>query len=146
MSSRPSSPDLFLLFNHRLTAAQEADARVSLGIGRIIAPSEALQRRWSEVPPETDELAAWLVPLFAWLVQAGRPGDLILIQGEFGATFLAVQEAFRLGLIPVYSTTRRQAVEEYQADGSVHLRHVFFHVRYRRYSLIGGAWFRRERR
>lgn len=127
-------PNLVLLFNHRLTAAQEADARDSLGIGRIIAPPEALQRRWSEVPPETDELAAWLDPLFVWLAQVGRPGDFALIQGEFGATFLTVHEVFRLCLIPVYSTTRRQAVEEHQEDGSVHLRHVFAHVRYRRYA------------
>jgi hypothetical protein len=46
---------------------------------------------------------------------------------------LAVGEAIRLGLVPVYSTTSRQAVEEHLPDGRVEISHVFSHVRYRRY-------------
>lgn len=64
MSRTPEKTSLFLLFNHRLTAAQEADA---------------------------------------------------------------------LGLIPIYSTPRREMMEKHMPDGSVHIRHIFSHVRYRRY-------------
>lgn len=128
------SSSLILLFNHSLTPAQESDARASLGVGRIIAPPPELQEIWSQVPPEADELSAWLAPLFAWLAATARPGDCILIQGEFGATCQAVQVAFGLGLVPVYSTTRRDAVEEHTPDGKVHIRHTFSHVRFRHYT------------
>jgi hypothetical protein len=129
----PTPPALFLLFNHTLTAAQEADARTSFGVDRVVPPPAEISRFWLEIPPDAEELTAHLAPVFSWLAASARPGDYVLIQGEFGATFLLVNEAFRLGLIPVYSTTRREAVEEHTPDGRVHLRHTFSHVRYRRY-------------
>ncbi|MDP2105478.1 MAG: CRISPR-associated protein Csx20 [Desulfobulbaceae bacterium] len=132
--NHPASPALFLLFNHRLTRVQETDARASLGIRQIVAPPEAVQHLWSAVPPEAESLGEYLAPVVAWLAAQARPGDFVLIQGEFGATCALVSEAFRLGLAPVYSTTRREAVEEHDADnGRVHIRHTFSHVRYRKY-------------
>lgn len=133
MSRTSEKPSLYLLFNHRLTAVQEADARASLGVGRIIFPPEEVQALWSQVPPDSDDLAPYLAPVFTWVASQGRPGDYLLVQGDFGATGLAVRQAFALGLIPVYSTTSRKAVEEHHPDGTVHVRHTFSHVRFRRY-------------
>lgn len=129
----PPVPALILLFNHRLTARQEEDARDSLGIGSITQPPADISMVWSQVPPDTAELTGYLAPVFSWLAATARPGDFVLVQGEFGATCLAVGEAFRLGLVPVYSTTRREAVEKHLADGRVEIRHTFSHVRYRKY-------------
>ncbi len=127
------SPALILLFNHTLTNAQENDARESLGVSKIITPPADIQQLWSQVPPDTDDLAGHLAPLFVWLNSVARTGDFVLVQGEFGASCLAVKESFRLGLIPVYSTTRREAFEEHLPGGRVEIRHVFSHVRFRRY-------------
>lgn len=131
--NQPSQPSLFLLFNHRLTAQQEADARASLGVTRIVSPPSAIQSLWSEVPSEADTLTGYLAPVCAWLAEAAQPGDFALIQGEFGATWQMANQALNLGLIPIYSTTRREAVEEHGEDGRVHLRHTFAHVRFRKY-------------
>jgi hypothetical protein len=125
--------DLFLLFNHTLTPAQNTDARASLGVDSIVAPPDAIQTLWSQVPPDIDDLSPYLSPVFAWLAAKSKPGDFVLIQGDFGATCLAVRKSFELGLIPIYSTTRRETMEEHMSDGSVHIRHIFSHVRYRRY-------------
>jgi hypothetical protein len=57
----------------------------------------------------------------------------VLIQGDFGATFLMVNFAFEKGLIPIHSTTEREATEELQPDGSVRLSHRFLHKRFRKY-------------
>ena len=135
----PPGPRLFLLFNHNLTDAQDADAKASLGINEIIAAPHDIQALWSQLPPEAGDLAGLLAPVADWLTAVSRPGDFILIQGDFSATFLMVSEAMRLGLIPVSSTTRRVVVEEHQADGSVHLRHTFRHVRFRRYQSAADA-------
>lgn len=143
-------PTLYLLFNHTLTQTQEDDARGSLGVGKVVAPPAAVQDCWSGVPPEIDDLADWLEPVFSWLGAIasssgpGTPLDFILVQGEFGATWLAVNEALASGLVPVYSTTSRKAEEEHLADGSVRVRHVFRHVRFRRYPLPGPSPSRRR--
>ncbi len=126
-------PSLILLFNHRLTAPQEADARQSLGVARIVAPPPEIQALWSQVPPEPESIVNFLAPVSVWLAATARPGDFVLIQGEFGATCLMVKKAFALGLIPVYSTTRREAIEEHTEDGAVHIRHTFSHQRFRQY-------------
>lgn len=126
-------PNLILLFNHTITAAQEADARRSLGISDIIKPPTEIQSIWAQVPPESDDITAYLVPVLTWLTETAGKGDYLLIQGEFGATRLAVNEAFRIGTIPIYSTTKREAVEEHLPDGGVAVQHIFSHVRYRQY-------------
>lgn len=133
-SRKNGSPALVLLFNHRLTEVQEDDARRSLGVGSIVEPPAGISVLWAQVPPDIDDLAGYLAPAFVWLRSVAGPGDFVLIQGEFGATCLAVQEAFRIGLVPVYSTTRREAVEIHLPDGRVEIRHVFAHIRYRKYA------------
>jgi hypothetical protein len=45
----------------------------------------------------------------------------VLIEGDFGACYLMVRFALEKGLVPLYSTTRREAEERYDADGSVRL-------------------------
>jgi len=102
------------------------------GRGHYLPPAE-IRRLWAEIPPEADTLAGFLQPVLAWLASEARPGDYVLIQGEFGATWILVGEAFRHGCVPIYSTTRREATESHDADGWVELRHHFRHVRYRRY-------------
>ena len=124
---------LILLFNHQLTPDQELDARRNLGIARVVEPPEDLRELWGTVPPELPELGAYLEPIRHWLATHARPGDYVLIQGDFGATYLMVNFAFEKVFIPVYSTTEREAKEELQRDGSVNLTHRFFHKRFRKY-------------
>lgn len=127
------TPALFLLFNHTLTETQEADARQNLGVAAIVLPPPEIRRLWGEVPPEADSLADHLAPICAWLAQESKPGDYILIQGEFGATWIMVNEAASIGLVPIYSTTKRMTEEVDLPGGEVDIRHRFVHVRYRRY-------------
>jgi hypothetical protein len=124
---------LFLLFNHQLTPLQETDARQNLGVDGIVAPPPELQHLWSGIPPDPAEIGSVCEPFRAWLDHQARQGDLVLLQGDFGACYLMVQYALRRGLIPVYSTTTRRAVEELQEDGSMKLTHYFYHRRFREY-------------
>lgn len=126
---------LILLFNHTLTPAQEADTRNTLLVETIVEPPSDIKFLWAQVPPEPDGIVEYLAPILTWLRSVASVGDLALIQGEFGATWLAVQEAFHLGLIPLYSTTRRKAVEEHLSSGDVAMQHIFSHVRFRRYNV-----------
>jgi len=74
-----------------------------------------------------------LQPVFSWLDRNAQKGDFVLIQGDFGASFLLVQHALHKEYIPVYSTTERKAVERLLEDGQVELIHQFYHIRFRKY-------------
>ena len=125
--------DFYLVFNHTLTTLQESSAKTSLGVERVIDLPPLLKNLWSVVPPELPGLLNYLQPLKDWLVERAQFSDYILIQGDFGATYLMVKFAFENGLVPVYSTTVRNAIEEHNADGSVRLLHHFKHIRFRKY-------------
>jgi hypothetical protein len=124
---------LLQIFNHTLTSQQEADARERLGVERIVLPPERLQKLWRQVPADLVGIDGYLAPVKDWLAAEGRPGDFVLVQGDFGATWIMVNHAFKLGLVPVYSTTERQAEETITGDGAVRLVHHFRHRRFRRY-------------
>jgi hypothetical protein len=126
---------LFLVFNHRCTPAQEADARASLGVSELVGLPAPLQELWSRIPPDLEELSPYLQPLRNWLGKHATKGDFVLVQGDFGACWLMVGFALERGLIPVYSTTTRQAAEEHLPDGTVRLIHHFEHHMFRRYGV-----------
>lgn len=126
-------PNLFLLFNHRCTAAQKDAAQEQLGVTGIITLPPELQQLWSQIPPDRPALAPYLEPVQSWLAAQAQAGDYVLIQGDFGATFLMVRFALNHDLIPVYATTSRQAIEEHLPDGAVKMVHRFQHQMFRKY-------------
>jgi len=125
---------LFLLFSHRLTEAQEADARQNWGVKKVRYLPEELQKKWSNVPPDLEDLTEYLQPFESWLEASADRGDLILVQGDFGATYQMIRWSMKRGLIPLYATTRREVVEEKGPDGEVHTLKVFRHARFRKFA------------
>jgi hypothetical protein len=123
----------FLIFNHQFTSEQEADARLSLGVKKIVPLPTELQERWRAIPPSLPALRNYLEPFRSWMASQAADGDYVLIQGDFGACYLLVHFALNQGLIPVYSTTQREAEEEILPDGTVRLIHHFEHQIFRRY-------------
>lgn len=85
------------------------------------------------MPPEVDDLAPHLIPIKSWLLREALPDDFVLVQGDFGATYLMVNFAFENKFRPIYSTTEREAKEIHQPDGSITLVHHFRHHRFRLY-------------
>ena len=126
---------LFLIFNHEITPAQESDARRSLGIQHTIDLPPNLKTLWRQIPPDLDEINGYLKPVKSWLKSKASKNDYVLIQGDFGACYIMTKFAFEIGLIPIYSTTEREATEEYKKDGTVKLVHQFKHQAFRKYGV-----------
>jgi hypothetical protein len=124
---------LLFLFNHAPTRLQEEDACKSLGVDRMLLLPGELGSLWNSVPADLEQVTEYLSPIQRWVLDNSCCGDYLLIQGDFGATYLMVKFAFENGLVPVYSTTVRDAIEEHNADGSVKLLHHFKHIRFRKY-------------
>lgn len=123
---------LFLLFNHEITPEQRRDAETSLKVREVCAMPGPVKAVWAGVPPDSESIGDLLEPVRRWLAESARPGDHILIQGDYGACYLMVDFAFQNGLIPVYATTERIVREENTPDGLKTVR-LFKHRRFRRY-------------
>jgi hypothetical protein len=126
-------PNLILLFNHSLTPEQAEDATRSLGIAEFVRLPEDIRKLWQQVPADLGQIKKYLEPLSRWLRETGIAGDFVLIQGDFGATYLTIQLALELNLVPIYATTAREAVETAFADGTIQKTQLFRHVLFRRY-------------
>jgi hypothetical protein len=113
------NPKLFILFNHQIAVDQQTDARSSLAVSSFVEPPQPIQK--------------YLTPVKRWLSEQAKPGDYLLVQGDFGATYLMVCFAFKRGIVPVYSTTERQVSEDRLADGTVKATHAFRHRCFRTY-------------
>ena len=127
--------NLFLIFNHEITPRQKEDAYISLGVEPITDLPNDLKELWRQVPPGRSEISGYLGPVKTWLKSQAAKNDYVLIQGDFGACYIMVNFAFEIGLIPIYSTTTRDATEEYDEDGSVRLTHQFKHQAFRKYGV-----------
>ena len=66
-----------------------------------------------------------------WLSSANQ-NDVLIVQGEFGSTFMIVDYALRKNLIPVHAVTKRVAQETREGE-VVKRQYVFEHVCFRKY-------------
>ncbi len=124
---------MFLLFSHTLTEAQEEDARAHLGVEEFCYLPSNLQGIWSAVDPWGELPEESLQEIVDFLREESQPGDVVLVQGDFGAVVWMVDACQHLDLVAVYATTYRQCVETRHPDGSVSMTHTFSHVQFRRY-------------
>ena len=125
----------FLLFNHKLSSAQKDEAEKEFHVHQAIEMPAQLKQLWQQVPAESEALKEYLAPFREWICENARKNDLVLVQGDFGATYLMVNFAFEKGLIPVYATSVRNAVERNLDDGTVKMEHIFSFCRFRQYGL-----------
>jgi hypothetical protein len=129
------SLSLFLIFNHDITPVQESDAYSSLGVQRIINMPPDLKNLWRQIPSDLPKITNYLEPVKNWIARQAKKNDYVLIQGDFGVCFIMVNFAFEIGLIPIYSTTEREAVEEHKTNGTINLSHQFKHQIFRKYEV-----------
>ena len=122
-----------ILLSHTLTSPQVEELEEKWKVAAIKILPESLQVTWSKIPPHLDAVAPHLEPVLSWMEEEGGSGDVAVIQGDFGAAYLAVKKALSLGITPLYATTRREVKEVSLPDGSVAQDRVFKHVRFRVY-------------
>lgn len=124
-------PRTFCLLNHVLTQKQLAELGEKFNSIEVVYPEKNLAELWSQIPPEksNDEVVGSVA---LWLNGESAPGDLFIIQGEFGSTFTLVDFALKNGLVPLYATTRRVA-KEFRSGETVRREYVFEHVCFKKY-------------
>ena len=120
---------MYILMSHAMTPAQKTDAQKTFGIENFeVVPS----KWWGQIPAEADSVKPYTEPIKQWLDARAAEGDVLLVQGDFGATADMIAYARSRGVKPVYATTRRVAEETVQGDSVITTRR-FEHVRFREY-------------
>ena len=120
---------LFTLMNHTLTSEQEEDARKNLNVDKFINIADAM---WSDIDPSDKSVIKFVETYKNKLKKQAKSGDVLLVQGDFGATYNMIRFAKNMGLIAVYATTNR-IVSEQVENGKVVIKREFKHARFREY-------------
>ena len=120
---------LFTLMNHTLTSEQEEDARKNLDVDKFINIADTM---WSDIDPSEKSIIKFVEVYKDKLRLQAKAGDVLLVQGDFGATYNMIRFAKNMGLIAVYATTNRIASEQVE-NGKVVIKREFKHARYREY-------------
>lgn len=123
---------MLLLFSHKLTQSQKEDAINSLKIDDFVYLPDDLQELWSNIPADLTNLNNFLMPIKEYIKNNAKVNDIILTQGDFGAVYEMVNFTKNLGLIPVYSTTKREIKTE-EIDGKIVKSSVFEHIKFRKF-------------
>jgi len=129
---------LFLIFSHKLTAEQITDAQISLNATEFIYLPNDLQQIWSNISPYKEDITNDIQMIYRFVIQNDdseqkNKKNYILIQGDFGATYYLVNQFINTNIIPVYSTTERQVIEEKINENETKKTVVFKHVKFRNY-------------
>ena len=119
----------FTLINHTLTSEQEEDARKNLNVDKFINITDAM---WSDIDPSEKSVIKFVEAYKDKLKKQAKVGDVLLVQGDFGATYNMIRFAKNMGLIAVYATTNR-IVSEQVENGKVVIKREFKHARFREY-------------
>lgn len=120
---------LFMLMNHALTREQEEDARKNLNVDKFINIADA---SWSDIDPSEKSIIKFVEVYKDKLKKQAKAGDVLLVQGDFGATYNMIRFAKSMGLIVVYATTNR-IVSEQVENGKVVIKREFKYARFREY-------------
>jgi len=125
-------PNLYLVFSHELSETQKREIYEQLGIKDIFCLPDNLKAIWSQIPADIPGVSEYIKPVKEWLEKNIHEGDYILIQGDFGATYLMVKWAFSKNCRPIYATTERKVTETHVGE-KIYVNRVFEHVRFRFY-------------
>lgn len=120
---------LFILINHALTPEQEEGARKNLNIDKFVNIADA---KWSDIDPSEKSVIKVVETYKDKLRSQAKSGDVLLVQGDFGATYNMIRFAKNMDLIAVYATTKR-IVSEQVENGKVVTKREFKHERFREY-------------
>jgi len=82
---------MFLLFSHKLTSAEKQCAEELYGVEEFLYLPHDLQKIWSNISPDIKNILHYLEPLKKYLSNYAKKGDVVLIQGDFGATYHMVK-------------------------------------------------------
>lgn len=120
---------MFVLISHNLTEEQKDQALRVFGVENIVNIADDA---WSSINPSDENILDALSVYKKELMLEAKAGDILLVQGDFGATYNMINFAKNIGLKTIYATTKR-VVQELIIDRKSVTRREFKHEKFREY-------------
>ena len=120
---------MFVLISHNLTEEQKDQALRVFGVENIVNIADDA---WSSINPSDENILDALSVYKKELMLEANAGDVLLVQGDFGATYNMINFAKNIGLKTIYATTKR-VVQELIMDGKSVTKREFKHEKFREY-------------
>jgi hypothetical protein len=124
----------YVLLNHELTLKQVEELKQKFLVDKIVYPPKEITVSWLQINPEGENCRI-IKNVILWLKNTNK-NDVLIVQGEFGSTFMIVDFALKNNLIPLYATTKRIAKENIEGE-IVHREYIFEHVCFKEYKYFG---------
>jgi hypothetical protein len=121
----------FCLINHILTENQITELHEKYSISNINYPESKLSEIWSQIPITQKLDKTSIYAAVDWL-EAAKAGDVVIIQGEPGSTFMLVDYALKKKLIPIHAVSKRVSKEVREGE-QVQKQNIFEHICFREY-------------
>ncbi len=123
---------LYIIMSHKFNERQRKDAEINHNITNFVELPENLKQKWRNIPPESDCLQS-IIDIFSnWVLEQYQTGDIVMIQGDFGATYGVVKALSKCDIPCCYATTKRNAIEYVEGTKTVK-ESTFIHVKFRFY-------------
>ena len=123
---------VFILINHEPTQRQISELKRNYGEdAQFVFPPESIKNFWAQIPPKPVLDYAEMNKIIEWLACANS-GDVVFVQGDFGATFFIADYALKKKLVPIYAVTKRITTEKKDGE-KVYKQFVFEHECFRKY-------------
>jgi len=123
---------MILLFSHKLSDDQRLNAESIFGIREFVVLPEELQKIWSGIDPDEPSVKNISKAFQKFLLETSQANDVVLVQGDFGMVYNMVHFCKQNRLIPVYATTKRNAIEYTRGNKSIK-KSIFEFRRFREY-------------
>lgn len=127
---------MFLLFSHKLLETQIVYAEKEFKINDFINLPNYLQENWSQVPTNLKTIKDYSQQFCKYLIDKGRPGDYVLIQGKWRVTLYMVNWCLDNGFIPVYCTAKREYSSIKIEESTIENCHTFNYAGFRLYERL----------
>ena len=122
-----------IILNHNPTENQLNQLKEIFNVNEILYLPSKLKNFISNVPPDKPIPEEFLKNITDFIIKNLQKDDIIWIQTEYGITFYIVDFAFKVGFIPIYSTTERIYNEKKLDNEKVERKYLFKHVSFRKY-------------
>ncbi len=124
------------LISHEPSPEQIRELEEKWGVRSIVKMPEDIAVRWRAIPPDVESIKEEILPVRKWIDDVCKPGDVVVVQGDYGASFMLANYVKKIGCTPLYATTERKVDERVLDDGSVEQKRLFRHVRFREYEFL----------
>ena len=96
----------FCLLNHQLTQNQIKELKEEFSVLEIVYPPEEISKLWSQIPATKTVDKSIINKITNWLLLAENQ-DVLIVQGDFVATFIIVDFALKNNAIKFIKQTKR---------------------------------------